>query len=152
MSNENAFTLSSLLVLSWAYFNNLFEYIKNKTKSVNKKIDFYKSISIKSNLYNDYEKLSKSIKDKKSFLTDSNLNIIFYIIKLFIYTLIVLFFNNFGGKLDNSSELDWVLLFIPVYMISIPLIIFAILHSYTNIKKSYYVNIITTIFSIGIVN
>ena len=151
MSNENAFTLSSFLVLSWAYFNNLFKYIKSKYKNNIKKIDFYKTISLKSNPFKDYEYLAKSINTNKSFLSENNLNIIFYTIKLCIYVLIVLFFNNFGGKLDNPSELDWIFLFIPIYIISIPLILFAILHSYSNFKKSFYVNIITTVFTIGII-
>lgn len=51
-----------------------------------------------------------------------------------------MYFSGFGGKLDNTHNISWVVLFIPIYIIEFPLLIYSFIHYFyltkINVSKS----------------
>jgi hypothetical protein len=153
INNQTIFTLSSFFILAWAYVHNLYDYIERKKYNNINKLEKYKYYSnLNENMREEYNKLASIVnKDHRSFFSEKTLSILFYSIKLIIYYLILIFFSNIGKKMDNSITTSWVRLFIPSYILALPIIVFGLIHCYANINKSLFINIVTTFCSIGII-
>lgn len=120
--------------------------IKKKCKKNKKKLNYY----IKKYPLND--KLSEiKIKSEKyrSLYSNTCMNITFIINKFFFGFLFIIFFKQIGEKLDDPKNgSSWLILFIPCYILFIPVICFAILHTislYPIFKAKIWL-IILTIF------
>ena len=78
------------------------------------------------------------------------LNIAFLILKTFLGILFIIYFTKVGEKLDDkTSATSWVILFIPCYILFLPVLLFCIFHClalYSQFKKKIWIPIVT-IFS-----
>jgi len=64
------------------------------------------------------------------------LNFIYFIIKFLFYFFWVYYSKLIGAKLDKTVEVTWGILFIPIYIISIPILIYLILYYLSNRNKN----------------
>lgn len=56
------------------------------------------------------------------------LNLLFFISMGGLYFLFVWYFKTVGSKLDNTNSISWIKLFIPVYIIELPILAFVVVH------------------------
>ena len=90
-----------------------------------------------------YERNSKMT----SIIGENYLNISFLVVKSFMGILFIIYFTRIGEKLDDkTSSTTWVILFIPCYILFLPVILFCIFHClslYSNFKNKIWIPIIT---------
>ena len=83
----------------------------------------------------------------KSKLGECFMNISFLFAKCFMEILFIIYFIRIGEKLDNKmNSTTWVILFIPIYIIFFPLLLFCIFHYlslYATFKEKIWLPIIT---------
>ena len=82
-----------------------------------------------------------------SIIGEKYLNISFLVLKSFMGILFIIYFTRIGEKLDDkTSSTTWVILFIPCYILFLPVILFCIFHClslYSNFKNKIWIPIIT---------
>ena len=88
-------------------------------------------------------------KKMKSKLNGTFLNISFVFIKIILEILFIIYLTRIGEKFDDpNSSCSWSILFIPVYLCSLPVILFCILHClslYSIFKEKIWLAILTVI-------
>ena len=131
------------------FFHYLYTFIKIKIKSCEKgkkNLSYYLE---KYPLVESVKEIKKTQEKYKSNCSDNTLNIAFLLGRIFLGVLFILYFEQIGEKLDNPKNGgSWITLFIPIYILLIPVIGFMILHIvslYTIFKKKYWLVIITFI-------
>ena len=73
--------------------------------------------------------ITKTIEKYKSTLSETALNFLFFLGKLLIGFLFIVYFSEIGGKIDDPvNGNSWITLFIPFYIMFVPLIGYTILH------------------------
>ena len=147
---EIMFSISSSLFYGVTICHSIYILIKTKIKKrckrKTKKLNYYIQ------KYPSFDKLKEiKIKSEKNRSLYSNLcmTITFFMNKLFFGFLFIIFFKQIGEKLDDPKNgSSWLILFIPCYILFIPVICFAILHTislYPIFKAKIWL-IILTIF------
>ena len=73
--------------------------------------------------------ISKYSRQNKSFISEIFMIITSFLIKGFLYILCILYFSQIGDKLDDPiNGCSWVILFIPIFILFVPIIVYSILH------------------------
>jgi hypothetical protein len=144
------FSISASLFYAVTIFNSLYILIKKKLKKRcerrKKKLNYYIE---KYPLENKLKEIKKRSEKYRSFYSSNCMNVTYIINKIFFGFLFIIFFKQIGEKLDDSKNgSSWLILFIPCYILFIPIICFAILHTISlyPIFKRKICLIILTIF------
>ena len=77
------------------------------------------------------------------------LNILFFLSTAGLYFLFVWYFKTLGSKIDSNNTISWVNLFIPVYIIELPVLIFCVVHGLAQ-KQSHISKVETLLSSLTI--
>jgi hypothetical protein len=137
--NEFVLMCSSLFVFLYEYIYSFFFFLKLKITKNQNHLKNYKFIVDKNPEFSEkFKEISIYASHKKfEFKTGEYcLNFIYFLLKFFFYFFWVYYFKIIGAKLDRSVEVTWGILFIPMYIISIPIMIYLILYYLSNRNKN----------------
>lgn len=124
------FLISSGLFYGSLFITNMVKCIKRKCKKSKEyecnNIQYYKK---KYPYHPKVIEISNTMKKYSSVLGENALNILFFVGKLIIGFLFIVYFSEIGGKIDDPPNGNsWITLFIPFYIMFIPIIGYTILH------------------------
>lgn len=146
---EFFFAASSLFYIV-TFCSELGKFIKIKWKTRHDRLSYYKKN------YPNHPKLNdivKTLENNKTILSEPVLNFFFFLGKMIVGFLFIVYFSQIGAKLNNNANgSSWVVLFIPFYILYIPLIGYTFLHCCSlasAFKKDLWKVIVTIIPFIG---
>ena len=124
------FLTASSLFYGSLFVTNMIKILRKKCKKSKQyecnNIDYFKK---KYPLNPKVIEIAKTIEKYKSTLSETALNFLFFIGKLLIGFLFIVYFSEIGGKIDDPvNGNSWITLFIPFYIMFVPLIGYTILH------------------------
>lgn len=143
---SRVFLIASALFYIATFVSELVKFIYIKARSGKRKFAYYKR---KYPLNQKISMIEENLKKHGSFFSEKALNLFYFLSKLAFGFLFVIYFTQIGCKIDESDDsASWVTLFIPVYLLYVPMIGFSILHfcSLGPIFKNDYWKVILTLF------
>ena len=145
---KNIFSIFSIIIFVIKFLKDLIQLIIIKYKSYkqmkNNNLIYYEN---KYSVNNKIKEISNTIKKNSSIISEIFMNISSFIIKIFIELLCLIYVSQIGDKLDDPIKgTSWLYLFIPIFILFIPILVCLILHCislYTILKSKIWIGIIT---------
>lgn len=120
------FLVASSLFYIITFFSELVKFIKIKWKSKHNRLKYYK---INYSSHSKLNEIEAVIEKTKTYLSEVVLDVLFFLGKLIIGFLFIVYFSQIGSKIDDKANgTSWIILFIPFYILYLPVICYVILH------------------------